>query len=176
MGSGGIPVGSGGQLTLGGAMGSGGESQGGTGVPAGSGGDGGSQNSAGGVQARVPEGFVRVAVPKVERFCYGRARLCSDGEGYVRLALLKSYWTEGRTHVVFTGAIRLRAGNDGTIDSVHRADAFGASRSSEVAPQLFEARRNAAVVWILAEADWGHLGEFFRKKFGLDVQIERSLD
>lgn len=120
---------------------------------------------------RNPEGFVRVPVPKVERFCYGRAKLRPDGDGYVRLALLKSHWSDDRTHVVFTGAIRLRAGSDGTIDSVHRADAFGATEGAEVAPHLFEARRNAAVAWTLADDDWNHLAEFFRKKFGPGVEL-----
>ncbi len=119
---------------------------------------------------RTPSGFSRVRASKVERFCFGRARLGPDSDGYVRIALLQSHWSveNGNRVVRLASAIRLRTNGDGIIDPVHRADAFVHGGESAVLQQ-FNQRRNAGVQWRLDEEEWQELNDFFRRRMGVPI-------
>jgi hypothetical protein len=119
---------------------------------------------------KTPMGFNRLRAARVERFCYGRARLVPDTDGFVRIALLQSHWSAEESHRVarFKGALRLRADGEGTIAPIHRADAFALGEPGAVLKQ-FEQRRNAGVEWKLDEHEWQELNDFVQRKIGTQI-------
>lgn len=119
---------------------------------------------------KTPTGFCKLPVARVERFCHGRAKICPDEDGFVRIALLRSNWSAeaGGHRVLFRGGVRLRASVEGTIDPVHRADAFLSSGDSS-ALRLFELRRNAGVAWALSDEEWLGLNDFFQRRLRVDA-------